>query len=263
MRDYGAPYLIFLLGSALFLTVGAFAGMLMPMQLALIVAQLVAFGLVAAFIYKVRPAPSGGWPGLRGMGRLTAPKLVMLVLMAPCFALLANALGSLVIALIPSLEQTAQQQLQSTKALLYPESTWLRVLAITSVVGTAPILEELLFRGVILPEQLKSSRVPWLSLAFNGMLFGLLHASPISMLPLTVLGAFLAQLTWMTRRLWPAILFHSLVNLTNGVILIELVPRYFALDQANPSLTSTLVMVALCGAFCALLWRLIMRTDKT
>ena len=42
------------------------------------------------------------------------------------------------------------------------------------------------------------------------------------MLPLTLLGMALAQLTLHTGSIWPAILVHAGMNLCNGVLLVHL-----------------------------------------
>ena len=254
-----APYLIFILAALVFMLVGGLLQVLAPMQAALIGAQLLGLGGVALYVRRVRPAPPRGWPAW-SLG-LPIKTLALLLLIAPCLAILANTLGALTLALIPSLEPSAKAYREATLAMLYPEQPWLRALALISVVGTAPLCEELLFRGAILPEQRRAASPPWLALGLNGALFGLLHMNPISALALTLLGVFLAHLTWMTGRLGPAILVHALVNLTNGVVLAELSQaQALDLEAARPPLMQLLGLTALLSALGALLWTLIART---
>lgn len=262
MREYSAPYLIFALAASLFMVVGGLAQQFMPMQLALILGQVVGMGGVSLFVLTQREPPPDGWFRWRGPKPLPLRALLLLGLIGPALALTSNLLGGLVVSLSPSLQEMAQSYMTSTRAMLYPEQPWLRAAALISIVGSAPLCEELLFRQVMLSEQSRAPTPVVISLLFNGLLFGLLHANPISMLPLTILGAFLAHLTWMTRRLWPAILVHALVNLTNGVIIPEL---FGAAQTATPAQATSalslqsLAATALMCCLCAALWTLIAR----
>ena len=263
MREYSAPYLIFALAASLFMVVGGLAQQFMPMQLALILGQAVGMGGVSLFVLTQREPPPQGWFAWRGRAPLSKSTLLLILLIAPALALGSNLLGGLIVSLSPSLQELAQGYMKTTRALLYPEQSWLRAAALCSIVGSAPFFEELLFRQVMLSEQLRAPTPVAVSLIFNGLLFGLLHANPISMLPLTILGVFLAHLTWMTRRLWPAILVHALVNLTNGIIIPELFGAADAASPQGPTSALSLQSLAAVGLVCLLcvtLWTLIART---
>jgi len=73
------------------------------------------------------------------------------------------------------------------------------------------ICEELLFRGYA-QRQFERASGPVGGILLSGVLFGLYHLRPSQVLPLVVLGLFLAYLTWRTGSLWPAILVHVLHN---------------------------------------------------
>jgi len=80
---------------------------------------------------------------------------------------------------------------------------------VVAVIG--PMLEEALLRGVMLGALRRRFGV-WPAIAVSAVAFSLLHASPWSFLPLTVLGAALGWLAARTRSLWPAIVAHVLYN---------------------------------------------------
>lgn len=71
--------------------------------------------------------------------------------------------------------------------------------------------EELLFRGYA-QRQFERAAGPVGGVLLSGVLFGLYHLRPSQLLPLVVLGLYLAYLTWRTGSLWPAILVHVLHN---------------------------------------------------
>ena len=81
------------------------------------------------------------------------------------------------------------------------------------------ICEELLFRGAIL-SGLRRDLGPAKVIAWQALLFGLVHASIYRFVPTALLGAILASLTLRARSLWPAILLHSTYNavLVSGLL---------------------------------------------
>lgn len=75
----------------------------------------------------------------------------------------------------------------------------------------APILEEMLFRGFVLPALLPVSSFG--AVLISSVFFGLAHPSPLAMVHAVFCGSLLAVLTLNCRCLLPAILAHSLFNL--------------------------------------------------
>ncbi len=77
----------------------------------------------------------------------------------------------------------------------------------------APILEEILFRGVILRALLKKYS-PWKAILISALVFGVFHMNPWQFLYATVLGLYLGYIYWKTRSLFYPILIHWLLNST-------------------------------------------------
>lgn len=73
------------------------------------------------------------------------------------------------------------------------------------------ICEEVLFRGYAQRQFERASGAAG-GILLSGVLFGVYHLRPSQVLPLIVIGLFLAYLTWRTGSLWPAILVHLLHN---------------------------------------------------
>jgi membrane protease YdiL (CAAX protease family) len=97
------------------------------------------------------------------------------------------------------------------------------VVILVSAVIAAPVVEELLFRGVILPGFL-SSMPTALALGLQGVLFGAVHLDPQLgagnaglVVVLSVVGVVLGVGTWLLRRLLPAIIAHAIFN---GVVML-------------------------------------------
>ena len=83
--------------------------------------------------------------------------------------------------------------------------------AVSMLALTPAICEEVLFRGYI-QRQAERSLGVWGGILFSGIIFGLYHLRLTQAIPLSMLGIFMAWLTWRTRSLWPAILVHFLNN---------------------------------------------------
>ncbi len=76
----------------------------------------------------------------------------------------------------------------------------------------APLVEEILFRGFLLPP-LRRSAGEAVAIAVSGLLFGLAHMSdPFAVLPLVILGTGLAWLRIRTRSIWPGFFVHAANN---------------------------------------------------
>jgi len=91
------------------------------------------------------------------------------------------------------------------------------VFAISMLALTPAICEEILFRGYI-QRQAERSLGVWGGILFSGVIFGFYHLRLTQAIPLSLLGIFMAWLTWQTRSLWPAILVHLMNNAFAAVL---------------------------------------------
>jgi membrane protease YdiL (CAAX protease family) len=87
----------------------------------------------------------------------------------------------------------------------------------------APLVEETLFRGILFPA-LRSAMPRWLAFLIPALLFAIVHANLLNMVPLFV---FALLLTWQyekTGNLLCPILTHAGFNLCNILIATEVIP---------------------------------------
>ena len=87
------------------------------------------------------------------------------------------------------------------------------IIALTAVL-LAPLVEELLFRGVVFTALLQYLPRFW-AFALSSLFFGLVHFNAVSLLPLSILAALFAWSYEKTGNLWVPILAHSLFNVIN------------------------------------------------
>ncbi len=85
----------------------------------------------------------------------------------------------------------------------------------------APLFEEFLFRGFILPSLTRYVPV-WAAIGLSGLLFGVAHLSLSEIIPLTTLGIVLGIVYTRTRNLLSSMLLHSLWNSSTLVSLFIL-----------------------------------------
>ena len=75
----------------------------------------------------------------------------------------------------------------------------------------APLLEELIFRGIILDGFLQRYD-PWKAIIWSSVIFGIAHFNPWQFISAMALGIVIGWLYWKTRSLWPGIFIHVLNN---------------------------------------------------
>jgi membrane protease YdiL (CAAX protease family) len=219
--SFGA-YLLFV-GAFVFVNVvGAIfkVGVGLGLQATIVAYEVVGI-LGAALIYRAwagdRAAPSPAW-GTIGTDvlRLLVPMVAVIV-----FAIWANVTVGLTVELVPSLEEAALEYQRQVEKILLKAEGLDYALGVVAICIAAPLCEEVLFRGTIYPEQRKSNGIAWAA-ALNGLLFAAFHVNELTLIPLTVVGAFFAQLTAWTRSIWPPILAHALFNTFNSLVLPRL-----------------------------------------
>ena len=95
--------------------------------------------------------------------------------------------------------------------------TYIIAFALLAVL-VAPIVEEIVFRGVIL-RGLCSRLPPWLAIGVQGVLFGAAHVDPVRgvgniglVMVLSAVGTVLGGAAYLTKRLAPTMIAHALIN---------------------------------------------------
>jgi membrane protease YdiL (CAAX protease family) len=137
-------------------------------------------------------APWWGW------GAAAAGVPIFLAVSAS-WAIVASLLG---------LDVEPQQLLLELSAVSFPDR-W--ALLVYGAMG-APLVEEVLFRGFLLPPLVRRTGEVS-AIAMSGALFGIAHVSdPYAIVPLVVLGAGLAWLRIQTKSIWPGVLVHAANN---------------------------------------------------
>lgn len=121
------------------------------------------------------------------------------------------------------------------------------------IVLVAPWVEELLFRGAIMPKLNQQGKAPWRGITLSALLFGLIHVNPAQVLFAALMGLALGWATWCTRSLWPAIVGHVMNNAlgvaeivasSNGGYTSEMerLPAHTLIPVAVVGLLTTLIM---------------------
>jgi len=113
-----------------------------------------------------------------------------------------------------------------------------------SAVVVAPVLEEVIFRGLIqsairgglaslfvkagaekMPDPFLMSRISWFAILIAGSLFGVVHGGVASLHALPMLALFGVILGWLYERtgsLWPGILVHAFYNGLNILVVMQM-----------------------------------------
>lgn len=172
--------------------------------------QIVGLILVHFFLREHGTSWASGF-GLRtpGRGRALMLAVVVAVVVLPVawWLSLLSAQALTALGWQPE-QQSAVQTLQRDISLAH------RIGMGMMAIMLAPVLEELLFRGILYP-LIKQHGFPLVALWGTALLFAAVHANLMTLLPLTFLALVLTLLYEATDNLLAPILTHSLFNAVN------------------------------------------------
>lgn len=122
------------------------------------------------------------------------------------FNILITGLFDLAIIFLP-----IKKQLEEFESLMEPlmESGFIPLLIAVSI--SAPIFEEIIFRGIIFNDFKKAMPV-WLAILTQGLLFGLFHGNWIQGVYATLVGIVLGIVYYKYKSIWAVILLHFSYN---------------------------------------------------
>lgn len=86
------------------------------------------------------------------------------------------------------------------------------IFSFIAIVIAAPVIEEFIFRGIILDGLLKKYS-PTKSILISSILFGIVHLNPWQFISALILGSFSGWVYYRTKKLTLSILIHSMNNL--------------------------------------------------
>lgn len=125
------------------------------------------------------------------------------------------------------------------------------VASIATIAIAAPLLEEVLFRGIILHGLLKNYSAG-LSIAFSSLLFAIIHGNIAQGLGAFLMGLFMGWIYWKTKSLYLPIILHFINNSIScvGVFIVpkEEIDTNLIDLVANDQLYYVLVIVSI--VFC-------------
>ena len=93
-----------------------------------------------------------------------------------------------------------------------------RLLMFVTLCIGAPLMEEIIFRGVLFSVAARCIHPVYASVA-TALLFGVIHNNLLSFIPLTLLGIFFAEAYRRTRSLAVPVLMHAMFNCVSFVVL--------------------------------------------
>ena len=199
---YGLSLLLYLMFSGLLLALG------LDLRAVVIIGQFTALWGLSLVLARAMRIP------IREAFALRPAAPVHWYMVAAAAVPLQIAGGALQFAILQRLPENSplRRAMEETIGQLVAVETGLDVLMLfVAAVITAAVCEEFLFRGLIL--QLLRRRSGWgPAIVGSAALFGIYHLNPVVLLPVALVGAYLAVLVWRSGSLYPAMLAHGLNN---------------------------------------------------
>ena len=157
---------------------------------------------VALLTYKRLSYRSLFHPSANSVAGTLGAVSIPILLIVPGVGAFTGALNLIVQWLVP---------MSSDDAAMFDEMMELGFTAVLFSCVGAPVLEEMLFRGVILRSFMQQySRTE--AILWSSLLFGLAHLNPYQFVTAFFLGVLLGWLYHRTHSLWPSILLHAVYN---------------------------------------------------
>lgn len=120
---------------------------------------------------------------------------------------------------------------------------------IVMAVFFAPLLEEIIFRGIIMKGLINKGWQPWKAILLSSVVFGIVHGNPWQFVGAVLLGCVLGLVYLKTKSLLMPILLHAFNNLVSCLLVIYSKSESFA-DAFNLSEYIVLgIGIALFGLF--------------
>ncbi len=115
--------------------------------------------------------------------------------------------------LIPIPESVLTDYAESAQSLVEGPLIW----QILANVIMAPLVEEILFRGLVFG-RMRKAMSDWSALLFTSFFFGLMHGQVLWICYTTVVGLVLGYVAWKTDSIWTSIFMHFAFNLFGTTI---------------------------------------------
>jgi membrane protease YdiL (CAAX protease family) len=131
------------------------------------------------------------------------------------------------------------------------------VFSFIAIVIAAPVIEEFIFRGIILDGLLKKYS-PTKSILISSILFGIVHLNPWQFISALILGLFSGWVYYRTKKLTLSILIHSINNLIGFIsfylvdmetIMSESIFEFYGGVVNMVVITASAIIVALIGIY--------------
>jgi membrane protease YdiL (CAAX protease family) len=181
---------------------------------AFVVSNLTLHGGIFFFVHLLLQEHRMSWSAAFGFGRPRGVYALLLALGVAAVALPCTwLLGQLSVLLMTAVH--LEPAMQPAVTTIQQTSDAGRQIYMAGVaISVVPVAEELLFRGVLYPA-IKGLGWPRAALWGTALLFGAVHFTLMSFIPLTVLGLLLTWLYEKTGNLLAPIFTHGLFNLAN------------------------------------------------
>jgi len=119
------------------------------------------------------------------------------------------------------------QMMESYKWSSFPEA----ILMIFAAVIVASIVEECIFRGMLLQAMEDDFKKTFRSILFSAFFFAMIHALPWYFIQIAILGIILGGMSYLFHSVLPGIFLHSVYNLSSLIMLnITQEPAWYVIN---------------------------------
>lgn len=146
---------------------------------------------------------------------------IWVIILSPLLFLFALPFAEFTTSLVPTTGNKLLGELYKSTIEAFEIMLNYKVAGFITVCILAPVLEEILFRGILLRGMLQQGISPAIAIILSSVLFGLAHMNPWQFLGAGILGAIFAYIYYRTKSLWMCIFLHSLNNTISFILMLK------------------------------------------
>jgi membrane protease YdiL (CAAX protease family) len=211
-------------------------------------------GIVA--ILTILPFVKTQWKSI--LEHIWNPTSLALMLLSVLFFLFMLPFAEFMTSMIPTSGNEWLEKLYQEIMFAFEKMLDYKVAGFITVCILAPIIEEILFRGILLRGLLQNGTSPILAIFLSSFLFGLAHLNPWQFLGAGLLGAIFGFVYYRTKSLWLPIFLHALNNTISFVMMM----KFQSMDE-NVTNPQDYTSIVICFVIAVLIgWGIYKLTEK-
>ena len=149
------------------------------------------------------------------------PSSIALIFLSIILYLLMLPFAELLGSMVPTEGNTFLENLYKNMTETFEMIFDYKIAGFITICILAPIIEEIIFRGIVLRGLLQNGTSPYIAIVLSSLFFGLAHMNPWQFFGAGFLGAIFGFVYYRTKSLWLVMFLHALNNTISFIYMMK------------------------------------------